>query len=72
MENSETKRLTPEQLEHFNNLLEFTPPHQLRNYLIEMFHSYICHEHESLPTDFRHMAMSVSWMIEILGQKESE
>lgn len=59
-------KLTPEVLIRLNDLFEFLPPTEFRNQLIEMYHLYILHEHESLPNDFARLAEGMIIFLDLL------
>src|SRR5690348_3306457 len=45
-------RLTRAGIREVNNLLAFASPEDLRNTLIEMYHTYIMQQHHALPVNF--------------------
>lgn len=48
--------LTDEALNLLHDMLINLPPHELRNTLLELYHNYVRHEHDNLPTHFDEMA----------------
>lgn len=59
-------KLTPEVLTRLSDFFEFLPPTEFRNQLIEMYHLYILHEHESLPNDFARLAEGMITFLDLL------
>jgi len=47
--------LTDEALNLLHDMLTNLPPHELRNTLLELYHNYVRHEHDNLPTHFDEM-----------------
>ena len=47
--------LTTEALNLLHDMLMNLSPHDLRNTLLELYHNYVRHEHESLPVHFDEM-----------------
>jgi len=47
--------LTDEALNQLHDMLINLPPHELRNTLLELYHNYVRHEHDNLPTNFDEM-----------------
>jgi flagellin-specific chaperone FliS len=58
--------ITPEIIERLDNLLDFTEPGELREYLLEIYHQYILHEHDSLPCNFKELANSMQVLFDFL------
>jgi hypothetical protein len=65
-------RFTEETIYQLDCLLEFVSPGDLREYLFEIYHSYIEHEHERLPSDFRTRAQSLQVLFDFLKFMEEE
>jgi len=63
---------TEEAIYRFDNLLEFAAPNELREYLLEIYHHYIIHEHERLPCNFSDMAESMQILFDLLKFLEEE
>jgi hypothetical protein len=64
--------LTEETLYRLNNLLQFVSPDDLREYLLEIYHQYIIHEHENLPNNFSEMAGRLQILFDFLKFLEEE
>lgn len=58
--------LREESISRLDNLLDFVSPDELREYLLEIYHYYIRHEHESLPEHFSDMAQSLQILFDFL------
>lgn len=65
-------KLTEETIRQLHHLLEFARPEDVRNTLIEIYHQYIIHEHETLPLDFKTMAEHLYFLIGFLKIAEME
>lgn len=65
-------KLTEETIRQLDHLLEFAHPQDVRNTLIEIYHLYIIHEHETLPLDFKKMAEHLYFLIAFLKIAEME
>lgn len=59
-------RLTRAGIREVNNLLAFTSPEDLRNTLIEMYHTYIMQQHHALPVNFDTMSGQMFLLLETL------
>jgi hypothetical protein len=59
-------RLTRAGIKEINNLLEFASPEDLRNTLIEMYHTYIIQQHHALPVNFDAMSGQMFVLLETL------
>lgn len=59
-------RLTRAGIRELNNLLEFTSPADLRNTLIEIYHTYIIQQHHALPVNFEIMSGQMYTLLETL------
>jgi hypothetical protein len=66
------RHLTPETISRLDDFFDFTDPNELRENLIELYHSYIIHQHDSLPTDFGKFAESMSVFFDLLRFADSE
>jgi hypothetical protein len=64
--------LTPEMVHRLDDFFDFTNPTELRENLLELYHSYIMHHHDSLPNDFRRFAESMSVFFDILRSAHEE
>jgi hypothetical protein len=58
--------LTEESISRLDNLLDFVSPDDLREYLLEIYHYYIMHKHNSLPQHFSDMAESLHILFDFL------
>ena len=65
-------RFTEEIIYQLDCLFDFVSPHDLREYLLEIYHTYIIRENERLPTDFSRMAESIQILFEVLKFIENE
>lgn len=65
-------KITPEIVDHLESFFEFSPPGEFRDNLIEIYHMYILHGHESLPHDFHHLAGSMVVFLDFLKFAEQE
>jgi hypothetical protein len=75
-ETTQTRRtsLPAGTLYRLSNLLDCVPPEELREHLLELYHQYIIHEHESLPNNFSNMAEGMQMLFDLLkflGEKRS-
>jgi hypothetical protein len=50
-----TTKLTEEVVQQLDHMLEYSTPEEYRNTLIEVYHHYLIHEHETLPIEFERM-----------------
>ena len=64
-------RLTRAGIREVNNLLEFASPEDLRNTLIEMYHTYIIRQHHALPVNFETMSGQMFILLETLKNLQS-
>jgi hypothetical protein len=67
-----TSKLSEEIIQQLDHLLDFAPPEEYRNTLIEIYHSYIRHEHHALPIAFDHMANHMSLLTAFLLMASKE
>lgn len=58
--------VTPETIYRLESLFEFMPPDELRDNLIELYHSYLLHEHDALPYNFKQLAEGMSIFLDFL------
>ena len=65
-------KLTTKIITDLDNLLQFAPPEDLRNTLLEIYHTYIIQEHETLPANFKRMANDLYFIINFLNNAEKE
>lgn len=52
-------RLTPAAIQALDNLFDSAPPQELRENLLEIYHTYLVHAHHTLPLDFEKMARNM-------------
>ena len=64
--------VTPEIIYRLNNLLDSVEPGQFREYLLEIYHLYIIHEHDSLPYNFRELADGMLLLFDFLKFAQEE
>lgn len=69
---SKTSKLTEEIIQQLDHILHFAPPEEYRNTLIEIYHMYICKEHESLPSEFRAMADHMYFLVDFFRKASEE
>jgi hypothetical protein len=67
-----TSKLTEEVIQQLDHILDFSPPEEYRNTLIEIYHTYICREHDSLPCQFDRMADQMYFLIDFLKTASEE
>jgi hypothetical protein len=48
------------------------PPHEFRESLIELYHSYVRNEHEILPYNFKDLAESMGVFLDVLKFMDEE
>lgn len=58
--------ITPEIIFRLNSLLDFAEPEEFRENLIELYHMYIIHEHDSLPCNFKELAECMQILFDFL------
>ena len=58
--------VTPETIYRLSSFFEFMPPDELRDNLIELYHSYLLHEHDALPDNFKQLAEGMSIFLDFL------
>ena len=52
-------KLTPAAIEALDNLFDSAPPQELRENLLEIYHTYLVHAHHTLPLDFEKLARNM-------------
>ena len=67
-----TSKLTEEIIQQLDHILDFSSPEEYRNTLIEIYHIYICKEHESLPCEFRAMADHMYFLVDFFRKASEE
>jgi hypothetical protein len=61
-----TSKLTEELIQQLDHILDYASPEEYRNTLIEIYHNYICNEHDALPYKFKPMADQMYFLINFL------
>lgn len=49
------------------HLLNCTDPLELRKNLLEVYHTYLIHAHDALPSDFKKISMNMHLLVTALG-----
>ena len=65
-------RLTPTAIEALDHLFDAAPPAELRENLLEIYHTYLIHAHNTLPLNFEKMSMNMYELIACLQRLEKE
>ncbi|GHN01554.1 hypothetical protein WSM22_30430 [Cytophagales bacterium WSM2-2] len=68
----ENSKLTEEAIKHLDRILVFASPEEYRDTLIEIYHSYIIHEHSMPPANFEQMANQMYFLMDFLKRVGSE
>lgn len=68
----ERTQLNEEIVREFDNLFSSIRPSDLRNTLIEIYHSYVIHEHQAFPVDFDRMSVQMYLLIDLLKRVEAQ
>ncbi len=68
LEKSGITTLTPADIETLDHLFNAAPPSELRENLIELYHSYLIRCHDTLPVNFGQIARNVYHLINCLGE----
>jgi hypothetical protein len=55
----ESIRLTPAAIQALDGLFDSAPPQELRENLLEIYHTYLVHAHHTLPLDFENLARNM-------------
>lgn len=55
-----------------DRLFDSAPPRELRENLLEIYHTYLIHASDTLPLDFEKLAMNMYHLIICLGILEKE
>jgi hypothetical protein len=67
-ENSQsTHSFSPSDLETLDHLFHAAPPGELRENLIELYHSYLIRAHDSLPVNFDQLSRNMYHLIHCLA-----
>jgi hypothetical protein len=59
-------RLSLEAIQKLDHLLSVAPPREMREHLLEMYHTYLIHAHHALPINFDKMAANMYLLINCL------
>lgn len=65
-------RFTEDTIYQLDCLLDFVSPHDLREYLFEIYHTYIIRQNEMLPENFSRMAQSLQVLFDFLKFLDKE
>jgi hypothetical protein len=60
-------KLTQEAIEILDRLFDTAPPNELRDNLLEIYHTYLIHVHNTLPLNFDKLSMNMYHLIQSLG-----
>jgi hypothetical protein len=66
------RHFTADTVSRLDDFFDFTNPVELRENLLELYHSYIMHHHDSLPNDFGKFAESMSVFFDILRSAQDD
>jgi hypothetical protein len=55
----ESIRLKPAAIQALDGLFDAAPPQELRENLLEIYHTYLVHAHHTLPLDFEKLARNM-------------
>lgn len=61
-----SQKLSKLELERLNNLFNSISPKELRQNLLEVYHTYLIYVHDALPVDFRKISMNMYLLIQTL------
>lgn len=64
--------LSRDAIEALDGLFQSVSPGELREHLLEIYHTYLIHAHHSLPLDFEKLSMNLYLLISCLGTMEDE
>ena len=67
-----TSKLTEEAIQQLDHILDFATANEYREALIEIYHTYISRECDSLPYNFRDIADRMYFLIDFLRKAEEE
>jgi hypothetical protein len=59
-----TSKLTEEMIQQLDHIFDFAPPEEYRNTLIEIYHTYLIHEHDGFPINFDEMSGHMYFLID--------
>lgn len=63
--------LSREDIEALDRLFQSVSPKELREHLLEIYHTYLIHAHHSLPLDFEKLSLNLYLLISCLGTLEN-
>ena len=66
------RNLTKDNIELINRLFDFATPDELRDDLIEIYHSYIIRENEAFPINFDRISANMYHLILVLNELRKE
>jgi hypothetical protein len=69
---SPDSKINEDIVKNLDDVFSFASPREYRDALIEMYHSYILHEHKSLPNYFFDLATRVQMLVEFMKDCEEE
>lgn len=67
-----TSKLNEEIIRQLDHLLEFAPPLAYRETILELYHTYIRYEHDTLPISFEEMANQIYFLMGFLKTASRE
>ncbi len=65
-------RITEGVIMRLDNLLEFASPEELKDNLIEIYHTYIIHASDALPPGFEKFSSNLYFLIDFFKKAEDE
>lgn len=65
-------RLTPAAIQALDGLFDAASPNELRENLLEIYHTYLVHAHHTLPLDFESLARNMYLLTSCLATIENE
>jgi hypothetical protein len=65
-------RLSVEAIQRLDHLLSVASPCELREHLLEMYHTYLIHAHNALPINFDKMALNMYLLLNCLREIDEE
>jgi hypothetical protein len=63
--------LSRDDIEALDRLFQSVSPGELRDHLLEIYHTYLIHAHHSLPLDFEKLSLNLYLLISCLGTLEN-
>jgi hypothetical protein len=67
-----TSKLNEEIIQQFDHIMDFASSEEYRDTLIEIYHMYISHEHDCLPSNFKQMAGQMYFLIDFFRRVGEE